>query len=137
MPEKTDTLPNKPLAEAIFELRWDLPQSPINPAMHTDPNYKLLVGTLYDKVKDRFSFHESLPASALPEEIVNYIVQHRFRTESVTGWPIIQLGSGILTFNETQNYHWNTFEPNLNFAVGSLYEAYPSKNLNIKEVALR
>ena len=60
-------LKNKPLAEAIFELRWEL-QEPAQ-GMKVDPHYKILIGVMYDKVEDE--------------------------------WPLIKIGPGIITLNDT------------------------------------
>lgn len=83
-------LKNKPLVEAIFELRWNL-QEP-SPGMRVDPHYKLLIGRLYDKLNDEYPFHEQLPTATMPDEIAGYVVRHRFRKDK-DKWPLIQIGA--------------------------------------------
>ncbi len=127
-------LKNKPLVEAIFELRWNLVE--VAPKFKTDPHYKLLIGSIYDQVKKEFSFHEPLPTSNMPDEIAAYVVQHRFRKERVTGWPLIQIGPGIITFNDTDGYEWTNFQKGINFTVESLLKTYPDK-LVVEGLVLR
>ena len=122
-------LKNKPLVEAIFELRWDL-QGP-SLGMKIDPHYKLLIGRLYDKLNDKYPFHEQLPAVAMPDEIAGYVVQHRFRREKGK-WPLIQIGPGIVTVNDTEGYLWEDFEKRILQAVDALFEVYPESKSNLK-----
>jgi len=129
-------LTNKPLVEAIFELRWKL-QKP-KPDIRIDPYYKLLIGRLYDKFEKDYPYHEQLPTATMPDEIAGYVVQHRFRSEK-DEWPLIQIGPGIITVNDTEGYIWEDFEKKINKAVKSLYEAYPEsdKSLIINKLLLR
>ena len=122
-------LKNKPLVEAIFELRWDL-QEPA-PGMRIDPHYKLLIGRIYDRVKDEYPFHEQLPTATMPDEIAGYVVQHRFR-KSEEKWPLIQIGPGIITLNDTEGYVWEDFEKRIVHLINALFEAYPDAKNNLK-----
>ncbi len=58
-------LKNKPLVEAIFELRWELQEH--NQGLKTDPHYRIIVGRIYDKVSNEYPFHEQLPAASIPD----------------------------------------------------------------------
>ncbi|MDL1971057.1 MAG: TIGR04255 family protein [Candidatus Desulfofervidaceae bacterium] len=129
-------LKNKPLVEAIFEIRWEL-QEPA-PAMKIDPHYKILIGRIYDRVKDEYPFHEQLPTAAMPDEIAGYIVQHRFR-KNKDKWPLIQVGPGILTLNDTEGYIWEDFERRIHHILHVLFEACPDaeRNLKINSLLLR
>lgn len=122
-------LKNKPLVEAIFELRWEL-QEPA-PGMKVDPHYKIIIGRIYDKLKDEYSFHEQLPTASVPDEMVGYTVQHRFR-KSKEQWPLIQIGPGIITVNDTESYVWEDFEKRIIQAVNVLFEVYPGSQSNLK-----
>jgi uncharacterized protein (TIGR04255 family) len=126
---KRKILKNKPLVEAIFELRWNL-QEPA-PGMKVDPHYKLLIGRLYDRLNDEYPFHEQLPAAAMPDEIAGYIVQHRFRKDK-DKWPLIQIGPGIITVNDTEGYVWEDFEKRIIQAVNILFEVYPESRNDLK-----
>ena len=121
-------LKNKPLVEAIFELRWNL-QEPA-PGMKIAPHYKLLIGRLYDKLSDEYPFHEQLPAASMPDEIAGYIVQHRFRKDK-DKWPLVQLGPGIITINDTEGYVWEDFEERITQAISILFKVYPESKTNL------
>jgi len=129
-------LKNKPLVEAIFELRWEL-QS-IKTGINIDPHYKLLIGRLYDRVCKEYPFHEQLPTANIPEEMVSYVVQHRFR-KGENKWPLIQIGPGIMTVNDTEGYVWEDFGERTLKAVEALFKAYPDakENLKINRLLLR
>lgn len=129
-------LKNKPLVEAIFELRWNL-QEP-SPDVKMDPHYKLLIGRLYDKLNDEYPFHEQLATAAMPDEIAGYIVQHRFR-KGKDKWPLIQIGPGVITVNDTEGYVWEDFEKRIIQAVNILFEVYPEseKSLKVNRLLLR
>lgn len=121
-------LTNPPIAECIFELRWKL-EIKDNGTM-VDPHYKLLLGRIFDKINSNYPYHEQLPSATIPDEFVPYIVQHRFRPEA-GGWPLIQLGPGIVTLNDTKNYIWVNFEDRIIKLLDALYLTYPD-NANLK-----
>jgi len=121
-------LKNKPLMEAIFELRWEL-QEPVQ-GMKIDPHYKILIGRIYDRERE-YPFHEQLPTANMPDEIAGYVVQHRFRKDK-DKWPLIQIGPGIITLNDTEGYIWKDFEKRINHLLGSLFEAYQDAESNLK-----
>jgi uncharacterized protein (TIGR04255 family) len=129
-------LKNKPLAEAIFELRWNLQDQ--TPGMKIDPHYKLLIGRLYDKVSEQYPFHERLPAASIPDDMAGYIVQHRFR-KGEDEWPLVQIGPGIITVNDTEGYVWEDFEKRIVEAINVLFEIYPESkdSLKVNSVLLR
>jgi uncharacterized protein (TIGR04255 family) len=129
-------LKNKPLVEAIFELRWEL-QEPAQ-GMKIDPHYKIIVGRIYDKVSNEYPVHEQLPTASMPDEIAGYVVQHRFRKDKGQ-WPLIQVGPGIITVNDTEGYIWEDFEKRIIQSVVTLFEVYPDakNNLNLNRVVLR
>ena len=112
-----------PLAEAVFEFKWMLTPNPMQGAPPTDPNYKLLVGSLFDRVRANYPFHEPLPAASVPDEFVPQVVQHRFR-RAENQWPLIQIGPGILAVNDTSGYSWERFLLSVLGAVAALREKY-------------
>jgi len=129
-------LKNKPLVEAIFELRWKLQE--LASGMKIDPHYKILIGRIYDRVKDEYPFHEQLPTATIPDEIAGYVVQHRFRKDK-DKWPLIQIGPGIITLNDTEGYIWEDFEKRIRKLLDVLYEAYPDSgnDLEVDRLLLR
>ena len=122
-------LKNKPLIEAIFELRWELQEPELG--MRIDPHYKILIGRIYDRVMKEYPFHEQLPTATMPDEIAGYVVQHRFR-KGEDEWPLIQIGPGIITLNDTDGYVWDDFEKRISRLLGILFEAYPDAENNLK-----
>ncbi len=133
MPRKV--LKNKPLIEAIFEVKWTLKEK--GEGLRIDPHYKILVGSLYSKLKEEYPFHEMLPAASIPDDIAGHVIQHRFR-KSMNQWPLIQIGPGILTVNDTEGYVWEDFEKKVISAVNTLYETYPEPEaLKINSLLLR
>ncbi|MEG3066406.1 TIGR04255 family protein [Acetomicrobium sp.] len=122
-------LKNKPLVEAIFEVRWELQEA--MQQMRIDPHYKILIGRIYDRVKDEYPFYEQLPTAIVPDEIAVYVVQHRFR-KGKDQWPLIQIGPGIITLNDTEGYVWEDFEKRIHHIVSVLFEAYPDAENNLK-----
>lgn len=117
-------LSNKPLVEAIFELRWDLVSSALTSSAR-DPGFKILFGRFYDRVKDRYPALIELPSSQMPEEMMPYVVRHQFQTANET-WPLLQIGPGILTANDTSGYTWPRFKDNLAHALDATFSSYPS-----------
>ena len=133
-------LPKKPLVEAIFELRWALQQESQqqNPSEGNDPGFQILLGRFYDKVSHDFPEPENLPASIVPQMMTPYVVRNRFR-KTKNGWPLVQLGTGILSVNDTESYDWSTFKPMLRRAVEILLETYPQNiaPLTLSQATLR
>jgi uncharacterized protein (TIGR04255 family) len=128
-------LKNKPLVEAILEVKWAL-QSPVS-NLQLDPHYKLLLGRLYDRVSGEYPEHEQLPTATVPDEIAGYMVQHRFR-HAANEWPLLQIGPGILTLNDTQKYIWDDFRTRSLSAVDELFASHPKPSeLKIESLLLR
>jgi len=124
-------LPNKPLIEAIFELRWQLPSDRV------DTNYPLFVGRLYDRVESEYPVHKPLPTSIIPQEAAKYIVQHQFRVGD-DRWPLIQVGPGVVTLNDTGGYIWQDFGQRAKSLVNVIFQAYPKPNeLRMASLLLR
>ena len=115
-------LKNKPLVEAILEIRWKLQGLP--PAPQVDPHYKLLLGRLFDRMLKDYPEHEQLPAANVPDELVGHVVQHRFRV-AANSWPLVQIGPGVFTVNSTADYRWPDFRPRVLSAIEKLFDAHP------------
>jgi len=117
-------LSKAPLIEAIFEMRWRMKgSSPDNPIV--DPHYKVLVGEFYGAAKQQYPYHEQLPTADIPEPVAAYVVQHQFRTGK-DRWPLIQIGPGIISLNETENYLWADFETSIINMVKMLFNTHPA-----------
>ncbi len=119
----TVNLKNKPLIEAIFEIKW----SPENSGQSVlDLNTQLMFGRLFDRINSTYPNYEQLSLAAIPELMADGIVKHRFKSEK--GWPLVQLGTGILTLNDTENYVWEDFKPRIIDVIKNLIEVYPNKD---------
>lgn len=96
-------LPNAPLIEVIFELRWQIRQK-------SDlTKYQYLIGDLYSLIKNDYPIRESLAPPEFPTDVLINNPVHRFRTDKNT-YPLVQIGPGVLTLNTTDdNYFWNDF----------------------------
>jgi len=132
---RSSDLKHPPLVEAILEVRWLLRGAP--PELPSDPNYALLVGRFFDRVHADYPTYEQLPAATIPNEMVPYLAQHRFRAKA-GGWPLTQLGPGVLTLNATDGYTWTDFRRRAEGAFGALLAAYPAPDaLEMTSVSLR
>lgn len=119
-------LKRKPLVEAILEVHWALQSGPA-PDIKRDPNYKFLPGTLLGAVRAAYPHHEELPAASAPEEMTPHVAHHRFRAEP-GGWPLLQVGPGVFTVNETAAYEWESFERRINDGIQMFVSAYPKRD---------
>lgn len=128
-------LKNKPLVEAILEVKWGLQGT--SHGTQVDPHYKLLLGRLFDRMLKDYPEHEELPTASIPDELVGHVVQHRFRV-APDSWPLVQVGPGIFTVNSTDDYKWPEFCPRVLSAVEKLYDAHPKVgDLKITNLILR
>lgn len=119
----SEGMPAKRLVEAILETRWQLADSQ-GEKSPMDPLYKLVVGYLYERLKNDYPFHKQLPGSVLPDEVSAYIIQHQFR-RAEDSWPLVQLGQGVFTLNDTpQQYSWADFRDRADRAIGCLASFY-------------
>jgi len=127
------TLPNKPLVEALLEIRWELQKLPASPGP-VDPGYPFAVGRLFELVRERYPFREELPVAQVPDALTPHVAKHRFRV-SEDAWPLVQIGPGVASVNFTEGYTWEVFrEAALEFVpqLASAYEGvYPLKPVSV------
>jgi uncharacterized protein (TIGR04255 family) len=129
-------LPRKPLLEAILEVHWALQTGPL-PGTGRDPHYQLLLGKLFDTIKRDYPYHEDLPAASVPPELTPRVVHHRFRL-GPNDWPVVQIGPGVMTVNETQKYVWEDFEQRINQVLLALISSHPKpEELKFEQIMLR
>ena len=117
-------LANAPLQEVIFEVRWDLERQEGAP-LPLDPKFELGLGAFREFLKKDFpevvrKYPEQIPVQLLP-----HAASWQFRPKS-SGWPLLQLGHGVLTVNDTDlAYDWDTvFFPLVRRALEWLAQAY-------------
>ncbi len=119
-------LQNPPLIEVIFEMRWDLRER--EGGVRSDPHAKIFPGKLSSALGEEYPVYEELPTSDIPDEISGYIVQHRFR-RAENSWPLVQVGPGIITLNDTESYEWQDFCHRIEAVLDALFQEYPDKSL--------
>ena len=128
-------LKNKPLVEAILEVRWALDKKPSD--LLIDPHYRLLLARLFDRLATEYPEPEELPTASLPDEMTAYLVKHRFR-HAAKDWPLVQVGPGIMTVNDTRKYTWTDFRARSIAAVKTLFGAHPKPDqLKVQSLDLR
>jgi uncharacterized protein (TIGR04255 family) len=127
--KKTETplLLNPPLIEVIFEVRWEIEHDAQTGRMR-DPSYPMMYGRLYERLKKDFPITEDLPSVQAHPETTPYVPRHRMRKEK-NGYPLIQVGPGILTFNDIKGYSWTKFNVLALYLIECISDLYP-KELN-------
>lgn len=119
-------LPNKPLLEVIFELRWQITESP-QPGFGRDPGFSILHGRYYDFArKNGYPEVVSLSTSQLPDDMAPYVPRYQFWA-APKQWPVTQIGPGIMTVNSTKEYKWESFFPKIQEALNALTTSYPTE----------
>jgi uncharacterized protein (TIGR04255 family) len=71
---------------------------------------------------------EDLPSTQVHPEANPYVVRHRLRKEK-NGYPLIQVGPGIVTVNEARGYSWTSFRSVILRIAESIIDLYPSGTL--------
>jgi uncharacterized protein (TIGR04255 family) len=128
-------LPNAPLQEVIFEIRWPL-QPDSTGKFLTDPEFPFVLGKFDALMKDKFPYRLKKHSIPLPSSLFNYQTLYQFWEAGQT-WPVVQIGPGIATVNDTdKKYDWEkNFLPNIHFTLQALEKSYGS--IDYSNVSLR
>ena len=96
-------LPNAPLVEVIFELKWNVnSEEQLQKADY-------LVGDLFPMIKEDYPFRQPLVPAGIPANMLVHSPVQRFR-KFENDYPLIQVGPGLLTLNVTdEKYFWDDF----------------------------
>src|SRR5690606_25900244 len=129
-------LPRAPLQEAIFEIRWELEIDPSGD-QQLDTGYALAQGKLQEIVRKHFPVYKRRVPHGIPDQLLQYQTVNQFWSGEDT-WPVLQLGPGIFTVNDTdKNYDWgNSYLPLIANALDWIHSAYDGR-LMIKVASLR
>ncbi len=118
-------LPNAPLQEVIFEVRWLLDVDE-ETNLSFDPNFEFALGKFYSSIESEgLSEIKRKVPKEVPPQFLNYKTIYQF-VSGENKWPLMQLGPGIFTVNDTEkNYHWDeTYLPLIKKGLKLLNEAY-------------
>jgi uncharacterized protein (TIGR04255 family) len=123
-PSSSDRLPNAPLVEVVFEMRWELQTGPDGEQiLHSDPGLVSLVENFSKRAKKlKFSFARDM---SHPLQTFPYGVVRRFFRNAESPFPILQVGQGILASNESSQYEWKSFKAQSLLALRTLFQSYP------------
>lgn len=123
-------LPNAPLVEVVFELRWD-----IN-SQNDLIDFQYLHGDLYSSIKESFPIRENLVPPDIPFEALRSIPVFRFR-KSTNSYPLIQIGPGVISFNTVDEfYEWESFRDEVNSLIDTINKIYPKFESLSKKTSL-
>src|SRR5690606_2015036 len=121
-------LPNAPLNEVIFEIRWPLQMT--DQGYMVDEGFELASGRLSILVEEDFPINRRVKSAELPEQFFPYQVIHQY-WKGEQKWPVLQLGPGVFTSNNTYKFYY--WKDNLNLIkkrIKWLMQAYRD-NVNI------
>lgn len=118
-------LPNAPLTEVIFELRWALEGDPKSPVQFRhDPLYPLTSSNFTEKAKlQGFGFRKEMEGG--PAGPFGHNIHHRFCKSEDKLFPLWQIGPGIFACNESTDYEWGDFKSSLKNGLEALLSSYP------------
>jgi uncharacterized protein (TIGR04255 family) len=93
----------------------------------------MMYGRIYEKLKGDFPLIEDLPSVQVHPEGGPYVVRHRMRKER-NGWPLLQIGPGIVTVNDGKGYSWRQFSSLIMKVMESIIDLYPTGTLPLNFV---
>ncbi|MPN05568.1 hypothetical protein SDC9_152819 [bioreactor metagenome] len=111
-------LPKAPLVEVIFEIRW-------NSQKASDLNdFQMLLGSMYTKLEKSYPLRTNLrPDPNIPFGMFLGNPTHRFQSKE--GYPLFQLGPGVLSVNTIDNvYEWDNFVETIKQVVEVFFELF-------------
>lgn len=113
-------LPNAPLVEVVAELKWEITsKEELNKIQY-------LHGDIFNEVKKEYPQRESIIPSEIPLELVLNKPAHRFKSNTNKGYPLIQVGAGLVTLNTIDPiYQWETFFEQLSALTQTLMDVFP------------
>ena len=112
-------LPNAPLLEVIFELRWALEGAENLPVqLRQDPAYPLLAYEFTEKAKLHGFVHRR-EIEGFPTGPLGHKVHYRYNENENAPFPIWQIGPGVFAYNESTEYEWKSYRVALRRALRS------------------
>jgi hypothetical protein len=123
MSSKTIRLPNAPLVEAVFEMRWTLQGTPGTP-LYQDPGF-LPMRDLFTKNVARLGFVEMRDMIVPEDLLVGYGIARRFYLAKDRDFPLMQMGPGIFASNQSAEYDWPSFKKQVLDGLRAAIASYP------------
>ncbi len=118
--KQLDRLPNAPLAEVVFEMRWKLQG---NAPFLTDPGILPLTAAFTPRAaKLGFSTFKDM---ARAEEVIGHQVTRRYFTAPDVSFPLVQIGPGVFASNQSAEYSWPAFKSQTLRALKIFFDSYP------------
>ncbi len=118
-----EVLPNAPLVEVVFELRWDLPGSGSIEPIRFDPGYPILCDEFSRAVK-KLGFRHTKDMQ--PQGFsFGHSIDRRFYLSEKQAFPLVQIGHGVFAVNESAGYKWAKFKASCLKHLKILIESYP------------
>ncbi|KAB2881497.1 TIGR04255 family protein [bacterium] len=112
-------LPNAPLIEVVFELRWKISDK------KDLERYQYLHGDLFALVKGNYKYREALFPAEVPIEVYANNPAYRFRVEK-DSYPLIQVGPGVITVNTIdEKYNWDEYESRVMDVISKFMQVHP------------
>ena len=126
-------LKNAPLKEAIFELFWN---GPIDKSgFPIDNEFDLAQGRFDVEIRKDFPVYKRLIPANSPIKILGQPIHQFWRNQ--LQWPVVQLGQGIMTVNETEKgYIWDNFRKIIHDSIQILIKSYDTSP-SFKRLSLR
>lgn len=133
-----EVLPNAPLVEVIFELRWALPDTTASAPQQlmTDPAYFFLQENFRNAAARHQFRHEK---NILPKDTIAgaHSIASRFYMAEDKPFPLWQIGPGIFACNMSSSYEWSAFKRLALKGVKTLLASYPkSPTLKLRPIHL-
>lgn len=114
-------LPKAPLLEVIYELRWDIKNE------QDLAKFQYLHGDLYAAQKLSYPIRELLTPADMPMGLMINNPVYRFKSKE--GYPLFQLGPGVLSLNTTDaTYFWEDYYESCQSLTTSFLDVYQSSN---------
>jgi uncharacterized protein (TIGR04255 family) len=118
-------LPNAPLSEVVFELRWALQPGPAPAGMLNFDPMLFPVLHRFTQAMDTAGYSHAYDLSH-PQSVGPYGVVRRYRKKADLPFPLMQIGPGIFATNESAKYKWPTFKAQILGGVKALLRCYPT-----------
>lgn len=104
-----------PLAEAIFELRWN-PPAPDAKDAQAGPD--LAAGRFFEQIRTDFGHAAQLPGSGRGAARLGF-------RPAPGEWPLVQLGPDMLFLNDLRGYTWSSFRATAERLTTALAQTHP------------